>query len=146
MTIDLRQRVKEVLEKGYFMSLGTADQGGVWVCDVLYVYDGDLKMYWTSSPRVRHSLAIEANGKVAGSITVNGAKEDNLGIQLEGTARKLSSLRPDLVMKIFMKRKRIVPADIAEAMKGRSWYELTPSKVELIDEKNFGYKKQSLPL
>lgn len=145
MSVDLKARVVEVLEKGYFMSIGTIDSGGVWVCDVLYVHDGS-KIYWTSSPRVRHSLAIEANGKAAGSITVNGAKEDNFGIQFEGLARKLDGLRPDLVMKIFMKRKRIVPADIAEAMKGRSWYELTPSKIELIDEKNFGYKKQNLPL
>ncbi len=144
MTIDLRARVLEVLEKGYLMSLGSVDEGGVWVCDLLYVFDDTLKIYWTSSPRVRHSVAIEANSKVAGTITSNSPKEDNFGIQFEGIARKLDDLRPDLLVKMFLKRKKIVPADIAEAMKGRSWYELTPTKIELIDEKNFGYKKQNI--
>ncbi len=146
MNIDIRVRVKEVLEKGYLMSLGTVDLGGVWVCDLLYVFDDTFKIYWTSSPRVRHSVAIETNNKVAGTITANAPKEDNFGIQFEGSVRKLDDLRPDLLMKMFLKRKKIVPADIAEAMKGRSWYELIPSKIELIDEKNFGYKKQSITI
>ena len=146
MTVDIQSRVKEVLERGYLMSLGSVDTGGVWVCDLLYVFDDEFKIYWTSSPRVRHSVAIEANNKVAGTITANSPKEDNFGIQFEGTARKLSDLRADLVIKIFMKRKKLVPADVVEAMKGRSWYELTPLKIELIDEKNFGFKKQNLSL
>lgn len=34
-----RDLIKEVLEKGYLMSLATEDDGGVWVSDVIYIYD-----------------------------------------------------------------------------------------------------------
>ena len=37
----LKELIKEVLEKGYLMSLATSDGGGVWVADVIYVYDDE---------------------------------------------------------------------------------------------------------
>ncbi len=45
---DIKQLIKEVLERGYLMSLGTVDDGGVWVSDVIYVFDDDFTMYWMS--------------------------------------------------------------------------------------------------
>lgn len=83
---NIKNLVQEVLEKGYLMSLGTIDDGGVWVADVLYVFDDNFNLYWMSNPDVRHSKAILKNQKVAGSITVNLPKENNLGIQFEGIA------------------------------------------------------------
>src|SRR3989344_3875554 len=68
--MDIKARILEGLSKGHLMSLATLDDGGLWVADVIYIYDDNLNIYWMSYPNVRHSKAIEKNGQVAGSITV----------------------------------------------------------------------------
>lgn len=67
---DIKELVKEVLKKGYLMSLATLDDGGVWISDVIYIYDNDLSIYWMSDPEVRHSKAISKKNKVAGTIVL----------------------------------------------------------------------------
>ena len=42
---ETKELILEVLEKGYLMSLGTQDGGGVWVADVIYVYDEEMNIY-----------------------------------------------------------------------------------------------------
>ena len=54
MERDIKRLIKEVLEKGYLMSLGTVDEGGVWVSDVIYVFDDEFNLYWISDPDTRH--------------------------------------------------------------------------------------------
>ena len=68
MEHDIKKLIKEVLEKGYLMSLGTVDEGGVWVCDVIYIFDDDLNIYWMSKDFRRHSKAILINPGIAGTI------------------------------------------------------------------------------
>src|SRR3989344_1765732 len=97
MENNVKKLIKEVLEKGYLMSLGTHDEGGVWVCDVIYIFDDEFNMYWMSKDSRRHSRAILINSSVAGTITVSGQGENNLGIQFEGVAEKIEGSRFDLV-------------------------------------------------
>ena len=85
--VNLKRLIHEVLAKGYLMSLATQDAGGVWVADVIYVFDDDLTLYWMSDPAVRHSQALLANPQMAGTITVSGPGENNLGIQFEGVGK-----------------------------------------------------------
>lgn len=144
--MDLKPLIKEVLEKGYLMSLGTHDDGGVWVADVIYVFDDEMSMYWMSYPDVRHSRAIETDSRVAGTITVSDQGEGNLGLQFSGLARKIDDPRYDLALKHHAKRKRPVPQESEDVLKGRSWYVLKPNMIELIYEKHFGFKKQKLEL
>ena len=143
---NIKTLVKEVLEKGYLMSLATHDDGGVWVSDVSYIHNDELKIYWRSQTGVRHSKAILQNKKVAGTITANNPGEDNLGIQFEGIAEKIEGSRPDL-MKIYCeKRKKPIMMEEEDIAEGRSWYVLKPLKIELIYEKLFGFNKQKLEL
>lgn len=142
----VKNLVKEVLEKGYLMSLGTVDDGGVRVCDVIYIYDEDLSIYWMSDPEARHSKAIVANPQVAGTITVSGQGEDNLGIQFEGNAEKIEGARWDLAKKHYAKRKKSEPAETDDVLDGDTWYVLRPKRIELIYEKHFGFDKQKLEL
>lgn len=142
MEHNVKELVKEVLEKGYLMSLGTVDDGGIWVCDVIYIYDDDLNIYWMSDPDVRHSKAIIKNPNIAGTITVNSPKEDNLGIQFSGVAEKIEGARHDLARKHFTKRKKPAPKEADDILEGDSWYHVKPTKIELIYEKFFGFKKQ----
>lgn len=143
---DIKKLVKEILEKGYLMSLATVDNGGVWVADVIFVFDSDLNIYWMSSPHVRHSKALLQNNKVAGTITVTSPKEDNLGIQFEGTAEKIEGHRHDLAKKHYAKRKKPEPQETDDVLEGDSWYVLKPKKIELIHEELFGFNKQTLEL
>lgn len=140
---DIKELIKEVLDNGYLMSLGTLDSGGVWVCDVIYIYDNDLNIYWMSDPEARHSKALIKN-KVAGTITVSGQGENNLGIQFEGIANKIKGDRYDLVKKHFLKRKKKIPNE--DVLQGDSWYVLKTKKIELINEKYFGFEKKKLEL
>lgn len=142
--MDIRDLIKEVLENGYVMSLGTQDEGGVWVADVIYIHDDDLNMYWMSSPRVRHSQAILKNNQVAGTITVSHQSGDEKGVQFEGVAEKTEGSRYDLALKHYAKRGKPAPSQTDDVLGGDSWYVLKPKRIELIYGKIFGFKKQKL--
>lgn len=147
MHMDLRARVIEVLESSHLMSLATQDKGGLWVADVIFIYDDNLSLYWMSDPDCRHSQAILKKDGVAGSITTsNKSKEPNLGIQFEGKAEKIEGARYDLVLKHFSKRGHPIPPEDKDVLQGDSWYVLKPAKIRLIDEENFGYDTQEVLL
>lgn len=146
MENNIKDLVREVLKKGYLMSLATHDTGGVWVADVIYIFDEDFNIYWMSKPNVRHSEAIMKNPKVAGTITANMKGEDNLGLQFEGNAQKVNGFRDDLAKMHYLKRGKDEPLEKEDVLNGRSWYMLKPSKIELINEKLFGFNKQKIEL
>ncbi len=144
MSSDIKQLILEVLEKGYLMSLATVDSGGVWVSDVIYIFDEDLNIYWMSDPAARHSQSILQHKQVAGTITVSSQGEDNLGVQFAGTAEKIEGDRYDLALKHYAKRKKPAPAETDDVLQGDSWYILKPEKIELICERLYGFEKQKL--
>ena len=146
MAQDIKQLIHEVLEQGYLMSLAVSDDSGVWVSDVIYIFDDELNIYWMSDPAVRHSQAIESNKKVAGTITTSGPRENNLGIQFSGLAEKIEGARWDLAKKHYGKRGKTEPKETDDVLGGDSWYMLKPAQIELIHEKLFGFKKQKLEL
>lgn len=145
--MDTKSKIKEVLEKGFLVSLATSDEAGVWVADLIYVNDDNLNIYWMSDPDVRHSQALTKNNQVSGSITVTcyGEKPE-LGIQFSGIAEKVEGSRYDLVMKHFEKRQKSVPNEDEDVLQGDSWYMLKPSKIDLIDVENYGFNKQRIEL
>ena len=128
------------------MSLATLDNGGVWVSDVIYIYDENLNIYWMSDPDARHSLAISENNKVAGTITTSGLGENNEGLQFKGMAEKIKGSRFDLAVKHFKKRNKPEPGENEDILQGDSWYILKPDNIELIYEKSFGFEKQKFTL
>jgi len=74
-------------------------------------------------------------------ITVSGHGESNLGIQFEGVAEKIEEPRHDLAKKHYTKRLKPESKETDDILQGDSWYVLRPSKIELINEKLFGFKK-----
>lgn len=139
---ELKPLIQEVLEQGYLMSLATLDDGGVWAADVIYIHDGNFNIFWMSNPDARHSRAILTRSQVAGTITVSDSGEDNLGIQFSGMAMKIDGPRFNLALKHYEKRKKPAPKDTDDVLGGDSWYQLSPSKIELIHEKLFGFEKK----
>lgn len=145
--INIKNRIIEVLKNTHLMSLATNDENGPWVADVIFVHDNDLNIYWISDPNTRHSKAITFNKKVAGTITNSTkSKELNFGIQFEGRAEKLEGVQINLLTKHLAKRSRPkpTPSQAIEILNNKSWYKLTPTKIYLIDEENFGFNRQEV--
>ncbi len=143
---ELRTLIKETLRKGHLMSLATTDSGGLWVSDVIYVYDESFNLYWISDPNTRHSKAILSNSNVALTITVsNKSKESNEGLQIAGVAEKLEGRQYELAKKHWQKRGKEPPQEKEEYLEGESWYKITPTLVDVINESLWGFDKKSLP-
>lgn len=87
--INVKEKIKQILEHGYLLSLGTSDKNGPWVADVRYVSDNNFNIYWMSETKYRHSKAIEKDQRVAGTIIINYKfGTPNLGVQISGIAKK----------------------------------------------------------
>lgn len=141
---EVRDKVLEVLEKGYVISLGTVDTGGAWVTDLVYVHDDELNVYWFSYDTPRHSTALTANPKVAGTITLSAnTKDPDIGLQIEGVAEKIEDLEGKIALSYNAKKGRATPWILKE---GQFWYRLKPTKIELIYEPLFGFDKKTLYL
>jgi uncharacterized protein YhbP (UPF0306 family) len=141
--------VDEVLSKGHLMSLATHDDGGVWVCHVIYVFDDDLSIYWVSRTDTRHSNALLQNPRVAGTISVNHRpKEDDVAVQFSGMAEKLEGNHLAMATKHFAKRGHEPNGrDPGEILKGgQSWYRARPKFFDLTYEPLFGYEKKRYDL
>lgn len=139
---EIKQLISSVLDRGYLTTLAIMDEGGVWACDVIYIYDDDLNIYWMSDPDARHSQAIMKRNQIAGTITVSGQGENNLGIQFSGTAERIEGARYDLTKKHFLKRRKPIPHEDVDVLEGDSWYILKPQLVELIHEELYEFDKQ----
>ncbi|HEY4516009.1 MAG TPA: pyridoxamine 5'-phosphate oxidase family protein [Candidatus Paceibacterota bacterium] len=143
----IRNLAEKVLEDGYVMSLGTVDEGGVWVADVIYIKDDKFNLYWISLPNTRHSKAIEKNNKVACTITASRKTHDERALQIEGVVEKIEGSLFEYEKKLEEKRGLKIPERAGEILeKGQSWYVLKPTKIEVIHSKSFGYKKETVEL
>src|SRR3989344_4835344 len=140
---EMKGLARQVLEEGYLMSLGTVDEGGVWVADVIYIHDEAFNLYWLSMPHVRHSKAIEENSKVACTITASWKTDAERALQIEGIAERIEGPMFELEKRLESKRGLPLPDEPGEILKkGHSWYMLKPTKIELLHSQSFGYDKK----
>ncbi|MBI1984611.1 MAG: pyridoxamine 5'-phosphate oxidase family protein [Candidatus Wildermuthbacteria bacterium] len=139
---------KKILDQGYLMSLATQDDGGLWVSDLVYVYDDDFTVYWLSRQDARHSQAILQNPQAAAAITVESTIRGNdAGFQIAGKAEKLEGDMFEIAVKQRIKRGKEPPVKGEKILgKGESWYCLKPEKMEIIYKPYFGFEKQELKL
>lgn len=146
--IDIKERIKKVLEQGYLLSLGTIDEGGPWVSDVIYISDDDFNLYWMSNTKFRHSEAIEKNNNVAGTITVSQKPGVlDFGLQIKGTSKKLEGLNLTLIAKYLKKKGKVVPDKVIDILLGGyAWYQMKPTTIELIDQENYNFDKKKIDL
>lgn len=94
--MNVEQVIREYLPNVIHMSLATCTNNRPWVCEVHFVYDNDLNLYWRSLPDRRHSQEIAANPNVAGNIVEqHGEGMKPRGLYFEGKAEHLSNLTAD---------------------------------------------------
>lgn len=146
--MDNKEIVQDLLSKGYLMSLGTLDESGPWVSDVVYVHDNNLNIFWLSKVNTRHSKAIGKNKNVAATITLsNKSGEPNLGLQIEGVATKIDGEDYKLAVKHRQKRNKQLPSKDQKFLEeDASWYRLQPTRIEIINEPLWGFDKHYFEL
>jgi uncharacterized protein YhbP (UPF0306 family) len=142
----MKQYVLDILSKGYLLSLGTSDADGVWVADVIYTYDDQFNIYWMSSSKGRHSRAIDqVNSQVAGTITLtSGPEQPDMGLQLAGHAQQIKEIPWPAVLHYFRKRNKPEPIEGEDIVGERSWYKITPDRIELICRPEFGFERKRI--
>ncbi len=144
---DVKALIKEVLEKGYLMSLATVDEAGPWVSELVYVHDDALNVYWLSVPETRHSQAILKDPRVAATIGLCHGRDlgEKVGLQIQGVAEKIEGDLLAMAKLDAAKRGKPEPTREGEIFqRGQSWYRLRPTKIDLIHQPLFGYEKKFL--
>jgi nitroimidazol reductase NimA-like FMN-containing flavoprotein (pyridoxamine 5'-phosphate oxidase superfamily) len=140
---EIQQLARQILEDSLVMNLGTADESGPWVAPVTYVFDNDMNLYWLSMSSARHSEAISKNPKVACAIIADASVERERALQIEGTAALVQEVSLELEQKIQEKKGKPVPTNVSEVVPRKQiWYKLMPTRIELIHNEKFGYKRQ----
>jgi uncharacterized protein YhbP (UPF0306 family) len=88
--MDIEKTIRDYLASLFHMSLATCLKNKPWVCEVHFVYDDDLNLYFRSKQSSRHSQEIAVNPNVAGNIVEqHDLTMKPRGVYFEATARIL---------------------------------------------------------
>lgn len=132
------------------MSLGTSKDNKPWVCEVHFVYDENLNLYFRSLTSRRHSQEIAANPHVAGNIVKQHAiGEYPLGLYFEGTAEKLDDeAERQKVFPLFRDRLACTEDTLEDAKdpEGHQFYKVTVENWCMFGQVGHGLRqKHTLP-
>lgn len=127
--MDVEKIVREYIDKSIHMSLATVSGNKPWVCEVHFVYDDDLNLYYRSLLSRRHSQEIAQNPNVAGNIVrQHGKGEYPHAIYFEGTAEPLNDKQEQAkIFPLFKKRLGVDEGILDEAQRddGHKFYKIT---------------------
>lgn len=134
MIADVEKAIREYLPEVVHMSLATSHENKPWVCEVHFVYDNDLNLYFISKPHRRHSQEIETNPNVAGNIVKqHGVGEKPRGVYFEGTAELLDNVDENhRAFKLYCQRFGTNNSILAD---GHKFYKITVQKYYMFDSK-----------
>ena len=133
------------LGKHKLMTIATGGKEHPWIACVYYTFDGDLNLYFLSSPETLHCKQIEANKHVAVSIADSRQKvtDKKKGLQIYGAVKQISGMNkvkhalrmwkqvigvkdPELTYENMMKK----------VIKGRM-YQVTPKRIKFFNQELF---------
>lgn len=143
MQMDLRQLIKEYLQKPRVMQLATCVDNQPWACNVHFYVDENFNFYWVSMTDRRHSLELEKNPKAAITVKIHeDTPEENyvIGISAEGEAAQIGMEEIKKIGEKYINRLSKKPKlleDILAESGGFTFYKFIPSKLVLFDIKNF---------
>jgi general stress protein 26 len=131
---ELKEIIEEYLTKTVHMSLATVSGGGKpWVCEVHFVHDRDLNLYFRSLQSRRHSQEIKLNPNVAGNVCAQYSLEEGCGgaIYFEGQAELISDSKTRKeVFPLFEKQLKsdVKILDDANSQEGHQFYKINISE------------------
>ena len=142
---DYKDSICSILESNQLLSLGTINVNSPHICSAYYVYDEEFNLYlWTDINSI-HGKNIEKNNRVAINIVDTSQKwGSNLrGLQLRGTAYRLSLLQMFKPAKLYMTRFPLVKKFINNPKEFDTKFDSKLYKIEidwikLFDEAKFG--------
>lgn len=92
MLTDIEQVIREYVPEVAHLSLATTVNGAPWICELHFAYDDALNLYFATRPNRRHSLEIEQNKQVAGSIVKQHSEREKVrGVFFEGTVKAITN-------------------------------------------------------
>src|SRR3569833_2869808 len=132
--MDIEQKIRQYLPNVLHMSLATCANDKPWVCEVHFVYDEELNVYFRSKLSRRHSQEIATNPNVAGNIIEPHDKTMKpRGVYFEGRAQIVKE--PGELLALFQGRLGLGEEIIEDAKQpdGHKVYKITVSDWYLFD-------------
>ncbi len=131
--------IREYLPEIIHMSLATCAGNKPWVCEVHYVYDDELNIYFRSLQSRRHSQEIKQNPNVAGNMVIqHHIGEKPRAVYFEGLAELIQNIGGDHpAYQLYCERFGTGPEILDEAMKddGHKFYKINVSTFYLFDSR-----------
>lgn len=145
----LREKALAYLAAHNVMTLST---GSIWAAAVFYA-SRDFDLYFVSSPKSRHAVDIERDGKAAAAVHEDYRDWRAIqGLQLAGTVQRLEGAERDAAFSVYKAKFSFlanpIPAlePVLAALGKAACYRLTPSELHFIDNATgFGKRTQVLP-
>lgn len=130
--MDVEKIVREYIDKTIHMSLATSKGDKPWVCEVHFVYDDNLNLYFRSIASRRHSQEIAVNPHVAGNIVKQHELDEYPhAIYFEGSAKAIDSVSErEKIFPLFQKRFGVGRSVLDESAQpdGHHFYKVTVEK------------------
>lgn len=139
MITNIEQTIREYLPWIVHMSLATCADNKPWVCEVHYVYDDDLNLYFRSKIDRRHSQEIQQNSYVAWNMIEQHARVDKpRWVYFEWICKMMLGVNnSSLVYQLFNQRFGL-GEEILEDMEeegGHQFYKISVSNFALFDKR-----------
>jgi uncharacterized protein YhbP (UPF0306 family) len=144
--MDVEQVIRNYLPQMIHMSLATSANNKPWICEVHYVFDAELNLYFRSTLQRRHSQEIAANPQVAGNIvTQHSLGQKPQGVYFEGKAELLENVDENhLAYKLYSERFGLGTKILEEARQetGHKFYKITVHTFYLFDARESSPSKK----
>jgi uncharacterized protein YhbP (UPF0306 family) len=150
MLTNIEQTIREYLPDIIHMSLATSQNNKPRVCEVHYVFDDELNLYFRSRPSRRHSKEIVQNPFVAGNIVTQHMVDDDVrGVYFEWNAELLDNVDENhITYKLYCERFGTDRGILDEliTLNGHQFYKITVSTYYIFDAREIGpSQKYELP-
>lgn len=139
----------ENVPKVNILQLATCINNKPWSCNLHYVTDEDMNIYWLSTPERRHSKELEINPRASATILVHEntkAQDFVIGITVEGQVSKVDRSKYKTILTKYGKKHAINKTSVnllkflALVVSGKDQhvlYKLKPTQFVLFDTKHF---------
>jgi hypothetical protein len=106
VTEDVEALARAIVDGGRYMTIATADAGGVpWVSPVWYAPAGYSEFFWVSDPEARHSRNIAVRREVSVVIFDSGATiGTGRGVYVAAVAEEVGGSELDRGIEVFSRR------------------------------------------
>ena len=140
--MDVEKTIREYLPQVIHLSLATCIDNKPWVCEVHYVYDAELNLYFRSKPSRRHSEEIAKNPNVAGNIVAQHVLDEKvMGVYFEGVTQMLTDVDKDHIAYKLCCERFGKDVSILEELKdvgGHGFYKITVKEWSVFDGRGPG--------